>query len=871
MSAAADFLRQGARACAAAVATLSDAELSEAGLSEAEKKAMMHFAGVDFDAGPKGTTLFDAGRGGLVERENDFGETVLLDEAAFHARKGMGPPIDICLRAIYGDKVMADASTHGMTELKDTWWNSHGLYFPVAISPHEIWSKEVQFVPIGPSQATPGSRFVVMGVDGRIPCIELSTTMLATNSFTTVLQSPSRVTTIDADDMVASGERSMCFSMGRWQSGLDMNHFDVRVSENTGKYEFKDAACPVAGLNAFHIRAIKHVYENRVEYIGLHTEDEDGKTFARRFQPCVDVEPVTGRAYMRASVSDAMPPKVVAGDAWDPGSTHELPHGFLPESVPFGDMVHCGAATIPIFQALSGIWICGGQFGVKWTLTHAMVLHNGFDARVRKSLVGTVLGEPCSESQLNSLVDRPPKLKGDTRVICNALQRFLMYRTHVHDKGGKCDIPYFECPTDEPKMARASLHLTSDAVVALREARARERELEQRNRELGAKVRRQRERVFRAAAAAKLRDDNEHIRAKHQAVELIERVFRAVAEQERAEREARWARAQSRLARRARAKQFARRAEQERAEASRLRRMEALRGLNAGVAERALATLATPARGELDPRAHHGRRRPAPPVAVAVVDVDARRRKQRRRFERRAARRAERAPAAARPSIEVVVLNFRPSATTDIRTSPPNPNPPPPNPPHINVAPLVDFAQWEADFEADLVDEWNDAVRRGRFREAQPLLRMDELRRIQARWKVEREAQASSLSRAARKHRRNQEKMRQWRDGVRTPDEQLLQARYSDLNRAYGEATTRYKATVEKLTVEKEAARAETAATQKSSYNAQECVVCMDAPRTEVALPCKHFCVCAECAGRIERKCPICNGAVAAWLGVRMA
>ena len=215
------------------------------------------------------------------------------------------------------------------------------------------------------------------------------------------------------------------------------------------------------------------------------------------------------------------------------------------------------------------------------------------------------------------------------------------------------------------------------------------------------------------------------------------------------------------------------------------------------------------------------------------------------------------------------VISFRPSATTDIRTSaPPNP---PPNPPHIDAVPLVDFAQWEADFEADLRDDWDDAVRRGRFKEAQPLLRVDELRRIQARWAEERAAQASSLSKAARKHRRNAEKMRQWRDGVRTPDEQLLQARYSDLNRAYGEATTRYKTTVEKLKVEREAARAETTATQKSSYNAQECVVCMDAARTEVALPCKHFCVCAECAGRIERKCPICNGAVEAWLGVRMA
>ena len=144
--------------------------------------------------------------------------------------------------------------------------------------------------------------------------------------------------------------------------------------------------------------------------------------------------------------------------------------------------------------------------------------------------------------------------------------------------------------------------------------------------------------------------------------------------------------------------------------------------------------------------------------------------------------------------------------------------------------PVVDFAQWEVDFEADLACVREDALRFARFKEAQPLLRLDELRRIQARWAEERAAQPPP-SRKAAKRARKAANVRAWRDGVRTDTEQLLQAKYTGINRAYGEATTRYKAAVEKLTAEKEAARAEAAATQKSSYNAQECVVCMDAPR----------------------------------------
>ena len=50
------------------------------------------------------------------------------------------------------------------------------------------------------------------------------------------------------------------------------------------------------------------------------------------------------------------------------------------------------------------------------------------------------------------------------------------------------------------------------------------------------------------------------------------------------------------------------------------------------------------------------------------------------------------------------------------------------------------------------------------------------------------------------------------------------------------------------------------------------CCICLDAPKSILVLPCKHFCVCANCArggegagagaGRSLRQCPVCRAAV---------
>lgn len=37
------------------------------------------------------------------------------------------------------------------------------------------------------------------------------------------------------------------------------------------------------------------------------------------------------------------------------------------------------------------------------------------------------------------------------------------------------------------------------------------------------------------------------------------------------------------------------------------------------------------------------------------------------------------------------------------------------------------------------------------------------------------------------------------------------------------------------------------------------CIVCLVNPREIILLPCKHVCLCEDCAGKIERKCPVCN------------
>jgi ankyrin repeat protein len=40
------------------------------------------------------------------------------------------------------------------------------------------------------------------------------------------------------------------------------------------------------------------------------------------------------------------------------------------------------------------------------------------------------------------------------------------------------------------------------------------------------------------------------------------------------------------------------------------------------------------------------------------------------------------------------------------------------------------------------------------------------------------------------------------------------------------------------------------------------CVVCMDAPKNRVVLPCMHMCVCEACAQRLSDHCPVCRGPI---------
>jgi hypothetical protein len=38
----------------------------------------------------------------------------------------------------------------------------------------------------------------------------------------------------------------------------------------------------------------------------------------------------------------------------------------------------------------------------------------------------------------------------------------------------------------------------------------------------------------------------------------------------------------------------------------------------------------------------------------------------------------------------------------------------------------------------------------------------------------------------------------------------------------------------------------------------QQCVICMDAPKCVVLMPCKHYCACEDCAGLLQQ-CPLCR------------
>ena len=48
-------------------------------------------------------------------------------------------------------------------------------------------------------------------------------------------------------------------------------------------------------------------------------------------------------------------------------------------------------------------------------------------------------------------------------------------------------------------------------------------------------------------------------------------------------------------------------------------------------------------------------------------------------------------------------------------------------------------------------------------------------------------------------------------------------------------------------------------------YNVSpECVVCMSSESDIVFIPCGHFCTCAECGAKLNRRCPMCRAGIEA-------
>ncbi|KAI8464108.1 MAG: zinc finger, C3HC4 type-domain-containing protein [Monoraphidium minutum] len=53
----------------------------------------------------------------------------------------------------------------------------------------------------------------------------------------------------------------------------------------------------------------------------------------------------------------------------------------------------------------------------------------------------------------------------------------------------------------------------------------------------------------------------------------------------------------------------------------------------------------------------------------------------------------------------------------------------------------------------------------------------------------------------------------------------------------------------------------------------RECVICMSSGRDTMVLPCRHMCMCQECAAALKtktNKCPICRNEIASLLHIKI-
>jgi len=47
------------------------------------------------------------------------------------------------------------------------------------------------------------------------------------------------------------------------------------------------------------------------------------------------------------------------------------------------------------------------------------------------------------------------------------------------------------------------------------------------------------------------------------------------------------------------------------------------------------------------------------------------------------------------------------------------------------------------------------------------------------------------------------------------------------------------------------------------------CIVCFDGPKSHIAVPCAHQCLCGDCAAKVKI-CPYCRAPVQLWMEARV-
>lgn len=57
--------------------------------------------------------------------------------------------------------------------------------------------------------------------------------------------------------------------------------------------------------------------------------------------------------------------------------------------------------------------------------------------------------------------------------------------------------------------------------------------------------------------------------------------------------------------------------------------------------------------------------------------------------------------------------------------------------------------------------------------------------------------------------------------------------------------------------------------TEDDAVQLSECIVCMDALRDTVLIPCGHLMFCSNCSSRLHERCPVCMGAIQGYCTIK--